>query len=278
MEREIRGPRTTWHYRSAAAPFLNVAIAKYDVTERDGIRMYAFPADREGAARVLDRAQRAVALFRSWFGPTAAPARFAVIEIPADFGSQASIAGGIIQTAATFRDPDALIELYHEISHFWNPRDLDSRSPRINEGLAMYLQLRAAQEIDGRTDLDARLTRRIGRVLEDAPKEPRLATTPMADYGKEKMTDWSYSVGQLMFGLLEKSVGPEHFREFVGGFYQKSRETGATTADFIAFAGARGGRPAQRVLADWLTSTRWLERLKSGETLDVMAKGYLRQP
>lgn len=274
VEKLSRGRRTTWHYRSAAAPFLNVAIAKYDVTGKDGIRVYAFPADREGAARVLDRAQRAVALFRSWFGPTAAPPRFAVIEIPADFGSQASITGGIIQTAATFQDPDALIELYHEISHFWNPRDADSPSPRINEGLAMYLQLRAAQEIDGRTDLDARLNRRVQRLLEGGPKEPRLATTPMADYGKANMADWSYGLGQLMFGLLEKSVGAEKFREIVGGFYQKYRESGATTAEFVAFAKSRGGAPAERVLSDWLTSTRWLERLKAGESLDAMAKGY----
>jgi hypothetical protein len=269
-----RGRRTTWRYRSAAVPFLNVAIAKYDVAEKDGIRVYAFPADREGASRVMSSAERAVALFRSWFGPTAAPPRFAVIEIPADYGSQASIAGGIIQTASTFRDAGAMVELYHEISHFWNPRDLDSPSPRINEGLAMYLQLQAAREIDGATDVDARLNKRVERVLEAFPKEPRLAATPMGDYGKAGMTDWSYSVGQLMFGVLEKSVGAEKFREIVGDFYQRYRESGATTAEFAALAASRGGPPARRVLADWLTSTRWLERLKSGETLDAMAKGY----
>jgi hypothetical protein len=77
-----------------------------------------------------------------------------------------------------------------------------------------------------------------------------------------------------MFGLLEKSVGARKFREIVGGFYQKYRETGATTAEFAAWTKSHGGAPAERLLGDWLTSTRWLERLKSGETLDAMAKGY----
>jgi hypothetical protein len=77
-----------------------------------------------------------------------------------------------------------------------------------------------------------------------------------------------------MFGVLEKSVGAEKFREIVGDFYQRYRESGATTAEFAALAASCGGPPARRVLADWLTSTRWLERLKSGETFDAMAKGY----
>jgi hypothetical protein len=275
VDRTEKDGRATWHYRSRSpSPFLNFTTAKYDVAEKDGIRLYSFPQDREGAARVLESARRAVGLFRSWFGPTAGPPRFAVIEIPSHFGSQASLAGGIIQTASTFRDPDGLIELYHEISHFWNPPDLEPLSPRINEGLAMYLQFCAAQEIDGRRDIDARMEARVHRLIEAAQKEPRLSTTPLADFGKAGMTDWSYGVGQLLFDQLERTAGPETFREIVGGFYQKYKASGATTADFAALAKARGGEPVARLLGEWLTSTRWLERLRSGESLDAMARRY----
>jgi hypothetical protein len=275
VERTRKGQRTTWHYRSASpVPFLNVAIAKYDVAEKDGIKLYSFPKDREGAGRVMDSAQRAVGLFRSWFGPTTTPAHFAVIEIPSDCGSQASLAGGIIQTASTFEDPDALVELYHEISHFWNPPDIEPLSPRINEGLAMYLQYRAAQEIDRRGDIDAKMNARARRLIEAGATEPRLSTTPLSEFGKAGMTDWSYSVGQLLFDLLEKIAGPEKFREIVGGFYQQFKETGATTADFVSLARARGGPAVELLLQEWLISTRWLARLRSGETLSAMAKRY----
>ena len=98
VEKTPAGPKITWHYRSTSpVPFLNFAIAKYDLAEKDGIRLYSFPKDQEGAVRVMDSARRALDLFRAWFGPTAAPPRFAVIEIPANFGSQASLSGGIIR-------------------------------------------------------------------------------------------------------------------------------------------------------------------------------------
>jgi hypothetical protein len=144
----------------------------------------------------------------------------------------------------------------------------------MNEGLAMYLQYRAAQEIDGRADTDAKMEVRARSLIEAVATEPRLSTTPLAEFGKADMTDWSYSVGQLLFDLLEKTAGPEKFREIVGGFYQQFKETGATTADFVSFAGARGGPAVQLLLEEWLTSPRWLDRLRSGETLSAMAKRY----
>ena len=88
------------------------------------------------------------------------------------------------------------------------------------------------------------------------------------------MTDWSYSVGQLMFGLLEKTVGPGKFREIVGGFDQRYKASGATTAEFIAFAEGIGGPPVKRLLGEWLETTRWLANLRAGETLSAMAKRY----
>ena len=72
-----------------------------------------------------------------------------MIEIPEGFGSQASATAGIILDASAFGDQAQLPQLYHELSHFWNPRDLDVPSPRWNEGLAMYLQYRLARELDG---------------------------------------------------------------------------------------------------------------------------------
>jgi hypothetical protein len=51
VDRTEKGRRTTWHYRSVSSvPFLNLAIAKYDVAEKDGIKLYSFPKDREGPA------------------------------------------------------------------------------------------------------------------------------------------------------------------------------------------------------------------------------------
>ena len=275
--REEHGDRVTWRYRSVApAPFLNVTIAPYETTEGDGIRLFSFPKDHDGAARVRQAARGALALYERWFGPTAAPPRFALIEIPRDWGSQASLTGGVIQTASTFEDAGALIELYHEISHFWNVPDREPQSPRWNEGLASYLQFRVADELEGRNDLEEILASRTQRLRERLAGDPKLTSVPFADYGKAGMTDESYPVGRLMFAVLEKTVGPEKFREIVGGFYQKYKVTGATTQELIAFAVQAGGAPVETLLSEWMTSTRWAERILAGQSLSEIAASYRR--
>jgi hypothetical protein len=273
LERRETGDRVAWRYRSPAAPFLNVAIARYDVGDEDGIRLYAFPWNSTGAERVRASAARAIELYARWFGPTARPARFAIIEIPEDWGSQASLSGGIIQTESAFVRPEAMIELYHELSHFWNVPDTDAPSPRWNEGLAMYLQQRAAADLDG-GDLDAVLSAATNRLRGRLDDEPRLATVPMAAYGSERMTDWSYSVGRLMFALLEKTAGSVEFSRLLRDFYQQYKISGAGTREFAAWLGDRGGAPVRALLADWLTSTAWVAKLRSGRPLDAIAAEY----
>ena len=100
------------------------------------------------------------------------------------------------------------------------------------------------------------------------------ASTAMADYGRAGMTDSSYLVGRLMFAALEKTVGPERFRAILGGFFQRYKDSGAGTREFVAWAGGHGGAPARALLSDWLTSTGWLERLRSGVTIDALAASY----
>jgi hypothetical protein len=279
MDRRVAGEQTTWSYRSRSpAPFLNLAVAHYELLERDGVRLYAFPKDRDGASRVLKNTGQALALFTRWFGPTATPARFAVIEIPDSWGSQASLVAGIIQTADVFQPGASLQPLYHEVSHFWNPPDA-ALSCRWNEGLASYLQRRAAREIDGWKEMDADLARRVARLKEGQREEHRLATVPFKDYGKEGMTDWSYSVGLLMFALLDRITGPEAFNQMVGAFYQEHSHTPATCEEFSRFIAARGGSPVKALMNDWFETSGWWAHVSAGESLDAIGASYLaREP
>ena len=75
-----------------------------------------------------------------------------MIEVPDGWGSQADVTC-ILQTAAAFRDPARLVEVYHEVSHLWNVPATDLPSPRWDEGLATFLQFRMADERDGTTRL-----------------------------------------------------------------------------------------------------------------------------
>jgi len=273
------GNLRTWHYRSRApVPFLNIAIAKYDLRDENGIRLYSFPKDAAGAQRVMQGAGRALELFTRWFGPLGAPPRIVLIEIPENWGSQASLTGGIVLAADSFQRAAELSPLYHEISHLWNAPDTERLSPRWSEGLASYVQRKMMQELDGWRGLQGDFDVQARRMLEMGRKDPKLATTPFAAYGRESMTDYSYSVGAICFYLLDRVVGTQKFNEIVGGYYQEYRRKGGNSSDFVAFAESRGGVPAKKVLNDWFSSTRWWDRLHAGESLEEMERSYLKAP
>ena len=261
----------TWRYHSAVpVPFLNITVAPYRLLENAGARIFYFAADSNGAQMVARAIAGAVERFTRWYGPLAHAPRITVMEIPDGFGSQASLAAGIIQTAAAFRDRAQLPQLYHELSHVWNVEDRERPSPRWNEGLAMYLQWRMAAELDGWTDWDARLQRTVDNVMRGCA---RCDSVALGNYGAAGLTDRSYSVGMLMFYALARTLGAETFDRAYREFFQQHRDSGGTTADLVA-AFRRVSPRSAPILDDWLLTPRWHRRLAAGETFQHIVAGY----
>ena len=221
LQRTVRDGVATWVYESTApAPFLLLPIAEYTIAEERGVRVYSFPEHRDGGTLVLDRALRALELLESWFGEVSGPA---------------GLAGGIIQTAAAFERPEHLFELYHELSHLWNAPDSERPSPRWNEGLAVFLQYRLAEILDGWEGMDAAITNRADRLSRTMRENPSYRDIPFPDYGRRRMTDLSYSSGFLMFYLLDRLMGTEALLAGLRHHYQRHR---ATSGSFEDLAGA----------------------------------------
>lgn len=273
-QRTQRNSLTTWSYSSSEpVPFLNITIAPYQQLENSGAHIFYFPADAEGA-RALDRAiGAAVERYAHWFGPLAHDPHLVVMEIPEGFGSQASLSAGILQTADAFHDRSQLPQLYHELSHIWNVGDLDRPSPRWNEGLASFLQFRMATELDGWNQWDSRIERSIASLRKQYAAPAPCNTVPMAQYGSTGLTDQSYSVGMLMFYALYQVLGQESFDRAYAGFFQQYRSKGATTADLIA-AFRTSSPKSDRILQDWLLTTRWYSLLSSGKPFPQMVDEY----
>ena len=264
----------TWRYRSGApSPFLNVTVAPYDTIVGGGIRLFHFSADSLGARRTYANAQAALRLLGSWFGPQRALFNVTIAEIPDGWGSQASLVGGIIQSAAVFRDPGRSGELYHELSHLWNARDTDTPSPRWNEGLASFLEGLMREQLDGWTNRRESERRRIawmqGRIASDSV----LRVTPLIEYGRRGVTDYSYSVGELMFATFYDLVGEAEFNAIVGGYYQQFTN-GGSTLDFVALAKRTSSRNLGRFFDDWLFTTRWTEQLRTTGSIGELVSHY----
>lgn len=275
LGRSVRDGWATWRYRSREpAPFLIVAIAPYRVAEEDGLRVFHFPEDADGAKTVLRAAQHAKARYQAIFGPLERPLALNVMEIPNGWGSQASLAGGIIQESGAFRDRHRLGELYHELSHLWNATDLDEPSPRWNEGLAMFLQDRLARELDGWSGVGEAWQRTAERLLKRCGGDQPCGRVPLRQYGNESLTDDAYLVGRLMFAALYSALGEEAFDRALRQHFQTHKASGTRTDDLIkAFVGV-GGPVAQWIFEDWLESTSWLDRLRGTPSLQAMFDAY----
>lgn len=196
-----------------------------------------------------------------------------MIEIPDDMGSQADVTS-VIQTAAAFRDPARVREVYHEVAHLWHPSPTDLPSPRWNEGMASFLEYLAVEEIDGIDVLEERVDAVLDHLRERLVRSETLRETPMTDYGARGMTDFSYSVGMVMFDLLHEVAGREAFGEIVGTFYRRHAVGGGSTDDFVEIAREIGGPAVGRILDEWLLGTGWVEPVSTGATRTELLERY----
>jgi hypothetical protein len=275
VERSQRGDSVVFGYRSTEpGTFVNITIAPYHVIDEDGIRVYSFPADSAGARMVADAAHHALRRLAEWFGPMGGTPDLAVMEIPDGYGSQASLGAGIIQTAAAFRDKRYLGQLYHELSHLWNAPDVDAPSVRWNEGLAGLLENLLTRDLDGWTGMDAYVQRYLDSYLPRFAADSVNLVTPLRDYGRAGLTDLSYSVGYFMFYAIYETLGETTFNRVIGGYYQRHRIGGGTLDLLLSELKQAAPGKLDVLINEWVNSTRWYTRVRSGETLQQMIARY----
>lgn len=269
---------TTYTYRNILPAWrIDLAVAKYGVIEdrENGFKVFHFPQDLAGAKSVLQALRESTALFSGWFGPAQGAAVYSVIEIPEGFGSQADVTSAL-QTRTAFQDPDQLVQLYHEVSHRWNVRSLDPLPPRFeSEGLAMLLQNLAKEKLEkkpGSVDKGAERLRDYFR--RECQEDIKAKTTAMIDYGKEKLTDVSYSKGMLFFYVLYKMAGEDTFLKAMGSFYQTYKDKGATAAEFVSYLKKNIKLPLDTFFKDWITSTASSDDLLGPLSLDDIVRKY----
>jgi hypothetical protein len=269
---------TTWRYLSGGpSPVLNISIALFDTLVGGGVRLFHFREDSAGARRLMAGTQRALGTLTQWYGPLHSEAHVTITEIPDGWGSQASLVGGIIQSAAAFHDAEQMGELYHELSHLWNVKDTDNPSPRWNEGLASFLQGVLQERVDGWTRRKATDEWVIAGLRERVARDSLLRAVPFIDYGRRGMTDDSYWVGHAMFGALYELVGEEAFNRIVGGYYQRYAD-GGTTRELVTFSRGAAGRDLSAFFDDWLFTTRWTGWIATATSLSDLADHSRAKP
>lgn len=250
---------TTYTYTNLKPAWrMDMPIASYGILEDEqtSLKIFHFPEDKDNAGMILEAMKRSLQLFNNWFGPADDFQGFTLIEVPEGYGSQTDVSS-ILQTADAFQKQENITALYHEISHIWNVKSTDPLPARFeSEGLAMLLQYLVQERLDNNpAALSNGYERLSKRFRQQCERNPRCKDVPIIDYGREDLTDLSYTKGMLFFTILYYLMGEEDFLDAVGSFYQKYKRSGATAEEFLAHMKQRAEQDLQKLYQEWIYGT-----------------------
>jgi aminopeptidase N len=268
---------TTWAYQSREpSNQIVLPVGPYEVIESGTTRVYHFSEDRAGAELVSQGIDEAMALYETWFGALHNPASFVVVEIPEWHGSQA-LRPTIIQEATAFRDASGMVELYHEISHLWNVKEVGLHPSRWNEGLAMYLMAVTAAELEEPGRFDSLLERYVELLRSTLERDTQYQDVPLAQAGERDATSAvAYSGGGIFFGLLHRRIGRAHLLEILKDFLAEHRQAGATTMEFADFILSRAPE-ARQIFDEWFLGSTYADLVLQGASFEELAERYTIQ-
>jgi hypothetical protein len=257
-----QGDRRIFHYQSSRPnTYLVFAIAPYTDVQVGSNRIFHLPGSQAGAQRLAEKMTQAMALFESWFGPLVQQGGLSIIEIPEGFGSQAKFPT-IIQTADAFNSPEAIDQLYHELSHLWDVDTYEPQSPRLEEGLATFLQGLVNVKLGGNTNLVDFMDSISSRVRDTYDRNPEYRDIAIADFGRRDVTGLSYGVGALFYYDLYQSLGEEKFISLLNGYYSAYTNGGGNFDALVAYYRKHAGSDSARLIDEWLVGTNYVAKLK----------------
>ena len=274
IDKKVESGQATYSYKNARPSWrIDIPIARYGILESDKERIFYLQQDSLRAGTIMEAMKKTGQLYAGWFGALHSETGITLIEISDGFGSQTT-AGCIIQSAGAFKDDQRLYELYHEISHLWNAPSNDPYPPRWEEGLAMFLQYLTVEKLEHRRAMAEASQRMIRRLQKSFAQKPQHQNIPMMDYGKEDVTDFSYTAGMLFFHTLYSLLGEQEFLAIVGSFYQKYYANGATTEEFINHVKSKSGVDLTKLFNEWFYESTYSEYLIDGLSMDQIVRKY----
>jgi hypothetical protein len=257
-----QGDRQFFRYRSTRPDtYLVFPIAPYIEVPVGANRIFHLPGSQAGAQRVAEKMTQAMSLFEGWFGPLAQEGGVSIIEIPEGFGSQAKFPT-IIQTADAFNSTEEIGQLYHELSHLWNVDTHEPQSPRLEEGLATFLQDLVDVKLGGNTSLDESMADISSRITDTYKRNPEYQDIAIADFGREGVTGLSYGVGALFYYDLYKSLGEEEFIGLLRGYYGAHMDGGGNFDALVEYYREHLPDDSANLVDQWLVETGYVTKLK----------------
>ena len=276
MEQSGSGDAATFTFHSKKPSWrMDIAISDYRVFEEGENRVYYFAEDSLGARRVMHAMQTSFDLYTSWFGPLDNYLGYSVIEVPEGYSSQYDVCATTL-SAGNFDESGDMNTIYHEIAHAWNVKNLDPQPCRFeSEGYARFLEFLLLEKIDKREHVVSEVAERyLDRIRSAFKEHEEYQQIPIKDYGVEGMTNYSYSLGMVVFAIFYELVGADQFNQIIGSFYAQYHEKGATLDEFIHHCQETAGPGLERFFSDWIYTTAGIQLVMEGRSLPELIQFY----
>lgn len=272
----------TFTYRNSRPAWrIDIAIGDYGVLRdvNNNFQVFYFKEDFEGAKVIIKAMKNAIDLLSVKLGPLKGKENtlLSVIEIPAGYGPQNDTTV-ITMDEFAFKDDANVSGLYHEIAHWWNVPPLDPEPCRMeSEGFAMFIEGWVDNQLKNKDlDLKGDYERARDSFLRSSERNPKALTVPLIDYGKERITNFSYGKGNLVFKLLYALLGEESFFHILGEFYSNYHERGATTTEFVDYVKTKAEIDLARFFDEWIFGIESNQYLKDKVPFEEIIKKYKR--
>ncbi|MBI1764776.1 MAG: M1 family metallopeptidase [Acidobacteria bacterium] len=252
---------THWKQSVPIASWLNaLGVAQFAV-HHDGLvkgvphQTWVYHQERNlGPAWFETKSRQAIEFFSEHIGPYSYE-KLANVEA-AGFG------GGTEHASAIFYGEKSILErpdtglIAHEIAHQWfgnavTEKDWDD--VWLSEGFATYFTLLAAEHYDGRDAFVAGLKRSRDQVFALEKQNPGVAVLHdnLADM-KKVLNRIIYQKGGWTLHMLRYQMGTENFWAGIRDYYQRYRNSSATTADFRRVMEEHSGLELAGFFQQWL--------------------------
>ncbi len=276
INKTLKGDEITYTFSSKKPSYrIDIAVSDYKTLEEGQNKVFYFASDSLNARKVMNALQTSFELYTGWFGPLDDYQGFSIIEVPEGYSSLQDVAA-IILSAENFRGSDDMRVIYHEMAHSWNVTSLDPQPSRFeSEGYAMFLQTLLLEKLDNRKDMvSIEAQNYLDRIRNTFSENEEYQTIPIKDYGVKGMTDYSYTLGMVVFAIFYDIIGQECFNEIIGSFYLTHHNEGATLEDFIDHCKKISPVDLEVFFNDWIFTTLGIKLVVEGKTYEELIEYY----
>jgi aminopeptidase N len=146
--------------------------------------------------------------------------------------------------------------------------------PRLEEGLASYLEFCVLDSLNGSSEVDRVADWFLNNIRASCEADAELLSMAPRDYGVHRQTGMSYTVGAIAYLLMHRVTGDSNFKKIIRDFYHDNWESGGSTDDFVHTAVRVDSTTMKQFTEDWFDSSHGVQMIAEGKSLAQLAAHY----